>query len=106
MAKLIQMIAPFALATGLLPVAAQAATPERSVVLDTANIDLSTPAGISTLDARIEKAVRNVCGAQVVGDAVVNAAVRTCRVATHESLEARKLAAIAAQRRGAVLAGR
>ena len=105
MTKFIQMAAPIALAAGL-SAAAQATPAERSVVLDTDGIDLSTSAGIATLDARIERAVRSVCGSQVAGHGVVNAAVRACRVATHEALEARKLAVIAAQRRGERLAGR
>lgn len=105
MPKFTKLIAPLAIVVGLLPVAAISA-PERRAVVDTAGIDLSTAAGVVVLDKRIAAAVRSVCGLQVAGHSIVGAAVRACRSATLDSLEARKLALISAQHRVATLAGR
>lgn len=104
MTKLVQLTAPFALAALSLATSAHAAPP-RSATVDAAGLDLSGPAGLAELDARIAVAVRRVCGPQVVGNGVVGAGVRECRAATEAALQSRKLALIAVQR-GAFLAGR
>lgn len=82
---------------------AQAADPApaaaRTVVVRTADLDLSRPSGVATLDRRIAGAVRAACDAASDLDLVGSNRVSKCRTETMKSVAAQRDEAIAAARR-------
>ena len=80
--------------------AAIAATPAaaqgRSVSF--ADLDLTSRSGIATFDARIERAVRQVCGQASPNDLRGRHYVERCRTETRASVQARRSDALAQAR--------
>jgi UrcA family protein len=72
-----------------------------------ADLDLSTPAGVATLDRRIEGAVRHVCGHYFPNSPASRAEVIRCRSETLASIYSQRSDAIAsAQTRAIQLSAR
>jgi len=72
-----------------------------------ADLDLSTPAGVATLDRRIEGAVRQVCGHYFPNSPASREEVLRCRRETLSSIYAQRSDAIAsAQTRAIQLSSR
>lgn len=65
-----------------------------SQIVSYADLDLSTPAGIKTLDGRIDRAVRKVCGKAYV-DLATSRGVRECRKETLASVQEQRSHALA-----------
>jgi UrcA family protein len=87
--------------------AAPAAASSEGVQVSYAGLDLTTPAGIAALDARLERAVRYVCGAPFPADLQTQSQVRRCRASTLASFQAQRGDALAAaQSRAVQLAAR
>jgi UrcA family protein len=72
-----------------------------------ADLDLSTPAGVATLDRRIEGAVRRICGHYFPNSPASRAEVERCRSETLASVYSQRSDAIAsAQTRAVQLSAR
>jgi UrcA family protein len=65
-----------------------------SEIVSYADLDLSTPAGIKTLDGRIGRAVRKVCGKAYM-DLATSSNVRRCRKETLASVNHQRSQALA-----------
>src|SRR5688572_6651353 len=94
MKTLLPLAALAAATLGLAPAAAQDPAGARTIVIRTADLDLTSRAGIAALDRRIGAAVRTACGAASDVDVEGKNDVRQCRADT--------LAAVAAQRDEAI----
>ena len=68
--------------------------PARQIV-SYADLDLSTPAGVATLDGRIDRAIRKVCGKAYM-DLNTSQAVRQCRKDTFSSVQHQRASVLAA----------
>ncbi|MGZ8282576.1 MAG: UrcA family protein [Allosphingosinicella sp.] len=83
-----------------------AASPEQ-IPVSYADLDLTTPAGIATLDARLERAVRQVCGGTFPMSLDSRAQVRRCQAETRADIQPSRGEALAqAQSRGTQMASR
>ncbi len=65
-----------------------------SEIVSYADLDLGTPAGVKTLDGRIERAVRKVCGKAYM-DLATSSGVRQCRKETLASVQHQRSEALA-----------
>lgn len=93
--------------TALVPFSASASEPaERSVAVQTADLDLASVSGQAMLSARIKSAVATVCGRANPASSIDQEMARDCRnsVSTKASREAQVL--IAQRAAGATLATR
>ena len=91
------------------PALAQRFEAERVQIVRVADLDLSSKAGVRTLDRRIDRAVREVCGTASDADLEGQNWVRNCRTATRERLaleRERALASAAKPAQVALAAGR
>jgi len=70
----------------------------------TADLDLSSDRGLKTLDQRLARAARDVCGQASPFDLEGKNAVRKCREETFARALLQRDAALAVTRRGAVIA--
>ena len=61
-----------------------------------ADLNLATPAGIATLNGRIDGAVRRICANAHPADISAGMQDRQCRVAAYRSVAARRAAVLAA----------
>jgi UrcA family protein len=78
-----------------------------SIPVSYGGLDLTTPAGIAALDARIEGAVRRICGRAYPVDLQAQADVRRCRAEARFNVQAQRGDALAsAQNRRTQLASR
>lgn len=68
-----------------------------SQIVSYADLDLSTPAGIRTLDGRIDRAVRKVCGKAYI-DLATSRGVRACRKDTLASVQDQRSRALSTAR--------
>ena len=97
MKTLFPMAAFAALALAVSPADAGQPAPAAApiLVVHTADLDLSRPAGVSTLDRRIAAAVRAACGTASDADLVGKNRVAKCRTDTVASVAAPRDRAIA-----------
>jgi UrcA family protein len=65
-----------------------------SEIVSYADLDLSTPSGIKTLDGRIDRAVRKVCGKAYM-DLATSSSVRRCRHQTLANVQHQRSEALA-----------
>ena len=79
-----------------------AAAPSSALARDVAtekvpygDLDLSTPAGIETLDRRLERAVKHVCGRAVPRSLAQTAQIERCQEETWQSIQGEREFAIA-----------
>jgi UrcA family protein len=96
-----------ALAAALCAAPAAAQEPvsaNRILVVRSADLDLTSPAGVSALDRRIRAAVRFACGPTSDADLHGKNAVRQCRADTLASLAGQRENAIAQQSAPTLLA--
>ncbi|HEY9554235.1 UrcA family protein [Allosphingosinicella sp.] len=66
-----------------------------SEIVSYADLDLGTPAGVATLDGRIDRAIRKVCGKAYM-DLNTSQAVRQCRKETLASVQSQRASVLAA----------
>jgi UrcA family protein len=81
--------------------AAIAATPaaaDQGRRVSYADLDLTSESGIATLDARIDRAVRQICGSASPSDLRGRHYVQRCRTETRASVQARRSDALAQAR--------
>jgi UrcA family protein len=90
----------------LVVIAAFAATPAAADLggrrVSYADLDLTTPAGIAALDARLDQAVRRVCGDPYPRDLIGRRDVERCRAQTRASIQGPRSAALAEARSRAI----
>ena len=106
--KILHIAAALAATLTATPSIAQApASPER-VVVSYADLDLSSPAGIATLNRRILSAVQAACGPESDSDPHGKNLVRQCRHRSFDQAVSQARGAISLARRDGptVLAGR
>jgi UrcA family protein len=85
---------PLALAAAAISASPAAASFEGRQV-NFADLDLGSPAGIATLDARIERAVRQICGDPSPASLQSQREVRRCRSETLSIVQAQRSDALA-----------
>ena len=91
------------LAFAAIPAAAGSAT----VPVSFSGLDLTTPAGIAQLDARIESAVQEICGQPFPASLQSRFAYRRCQEEARASTQSQRATALAqAQSRGVQMASR
>ncbi len=86
------------------PVLAQPIENDRVEIVRVADLDLGSRAGVRALDRRIDRAVREVCGAASDADLEGQNEVRRCRTATRQRLALERERAIAAVQQPAQVA--
>ncbi|MGZ8282087.1 MAG: UrcA family protein [Allosphingosinicella sp.] len=97
---------PLALIASAIAAAPVAASPT-STAVRYGDLDLNSPAGIAAFDARIARAVRQVCGSPYPRDLQGRRDVERCRAETLASTQAQRSDALAvAQSRAIQLASR
>lgn len=84
----------------VLPHAAGAQAPARSVAIGYADLDLASEAGRRALDLRIMRAIRAACGEASSADLRGQNEMRACRVALQAQVAAQQEAAFASIWRG------
>lgn len=93
-----------ALLAATLSVPASASGPpnaeQQSQTIGFADLDLTTPQGVATLDRRIANAVRSVCGWEDSRDLPAQSAVRECRAKAFADVADEREAVILAAQRG------
>ena len=77
---------------------AVAQTPDRTVVVRFADLDLSTRAGQASLDRRLASAVTYLCGTPSAADPDGRRTVRACRTDLHAAIAPQRAAALATAR--------
>lgn len=101
----IRSVAPALIAAAIAVSPAAASSGSQRVSF--ADLDLTTPAGIAELDARLERAVRDVCGEPWPRDLRGRRYIEQCRTETRATLQAQRGDALAqAQNRAVQLASR
>ena len=88
------MVKSLALLALILAAAPAAAEPSAATVR-TADLDLSTPAGIARLDRRIERAIDLLCGTAFPTDLDAQAEIGRCRAETMKSVSSRRAMLVA-----------
>lgn len=89
---------------GASPAAAQAPASGDRVIVSYADLDLSSQAGVRTLNRRILSAVQTACGTASDADLRGTNAVNECRTATFEQATSQVRSAIAlASRNGSIV---
>ncbi|MXO59777.1 UrcA family protein [Altererythrobacter salegens] len=73
------------LAAGMAMTAAPAAASEKSTVVSYADLDLTDPADIATLEQRISAAAKKVCTRSWDSSLSLSSSVETCRAASYKS---------------------
>ncbi|MGZ8310995.1 MAG: UrcA family protein [Allosphingosinicella sp.] len=103
----IRSIALALVAGATLAAAAPAAATPASVPVSYAGLDLTSPAGIAELDARLDRAVREVCGREYPMRLTFEPEIRICRQQTLASVRTQRNTALAeARSRGTEMASR
>lgn len=77
------------------PVLAKDWSEPASEIVSHADLDLGTPAGVATLDGRIDRAIRKVCGKAYM-DLNTSQAVRQCRKETLAGVQPQRASVLAA----------
>jgi UrcA family protein len=96
-------ILPLALLAFAVPAIAETAR----VPVSYSGLDLTTPAGVAALDARIENAVQEICGQPFPASLQSRFAIRRCQDEARASVQSQRSSALAqAQSRGVQMASR
>ena len=96
-------ILPLALLAFAVPAIAETAR----VPVSYSGLDLTTPAGVAALDARIENAVQEICGQPFPAGLQSRFAVQRCQAEARSSVQSQRATALAqAQTRGIRMASR